>query len=53
MVHNLNRQPTLGSRAQFDAEPRIPELTLGMDVLHQLHLYIVSAQGNMYVTAAQ
>jgi predicted aspartyl protease len=53
MIHNLNRQPTLGSRAQFNADPRIPELTLGMDVLHQLHLYIVSGQGNMYVTSAQ
>ena len=53
MIHNVGREPTLGSRAQFNAEPRIPELTLGMDVLHQLHLYVVTAQGNMYVTAAQ
>ncbi|MGZ5928146.1 MAG: aspartyl protease family protein [Rhizomicrobium sp.] len=53
MIHNVGREPTLGSRAQFNAEPRIPELTLGMDVLHQLHLYVVPAQGNMYVTAAQ
>jgi hypothetical protein len=53
MIHNLNRQPTLGSRAQFNADPRIPELTLGMDVLHQLHLYIVYNQDNIYVTAAE
>lgn len=53
MVHNVGREPTLGSRAQFNAEPRIPELTLGMDVLHQLHLYFVSGQANLYVTAAQ
>jgi hypothetical protein len=53
MIHNVHREPTLGSRAQFDADPRIPELTLGMDVLHQLHLYVVSGQGNMYVTSAE
>ena len=53
MIHIVGREPTLGSRAQFNADPRIPELTLGMDVLHQLHLYVVTAQGNMYVTAAQ
>jgi hypothetical protein len=53
MTHNVNREPILGSRAQFNAEPPIPELTLGMDVLHQLHLYFVPGQGNIYVTTAE
>jgi hypothetical protein len=44
----------LGSRATFMADPRqrIPGLTLGMDVLHQLHLYVVQGQQTLYVTAA-
>jgi hypothetical protein len=52
MIHNLHREPTLGSRAQFQADPRIADLTLGMDVLRQLHLYIVYGQNNVYVTSA-
>ena len=40
----------LGSRAQ-SSDARIPDLTLGMDVLHQLHLYVVFGQKNLYVTA--
>jgi hypothetical protein len=53
MVHKMDRTPILGSRAQFNAEPRIPELTLGMDVLRQLHLYVVYGQNNVYVTSAE
>ena len=53
MTRNLHREPTLGSRAQFNAEPRIPELTLGMDVLRQLHLYVVYGQNNVYITSAE
>jgi hypothetical protein len=53
MIHNVNRTPILGSRAQFAAEPRIPSLTLGMDVLRQLHLYAVFGQEKLYVTAAK
>jgi Aspartyl protease len=53
MVYQLDKQPVLGSRAQFKAEPRIPDLTLGMDVLHQLHLYVVHGQEAMYVTSAK
>jgi hypothetical protein len=55
MLHNLNRTPILGSRAQFVADPRqrIPGLTLGMDVLQQLHLTIVYGQQKLYVTSAE
>jgi hypothetical protein len=54
MVHKLNRTPTLGSRAQFTADPadRIPDLALGMDVLRQLHLYAAFGQNKLYVTSA-
>ena len=47
----IRREKILGSNAQF-ADARIPDLTLGMDVLHQLHLYIVFGQKKIYVTAA-
>ena len=52
MTHNLHREATLGSRAQFKADPRIPALTLGMDVLRQLHIYVVYNQKSIYMTAA-
>jgi hypothetical protein len=52
MIHDLNRTPVLGSRATFSTRPDIPDLTLGMDVLEQLHLYIVPGQKNIYVTSA-
>jgi hypothetical protein len=55
MVHKINRTPILGSRAQFAATPadRIPDIALGMDVLHQLHLYAAFGQDKLYVTAAE
>ena len=53
MTHNLHKEAVLGSRAQFKADPRIPALTLGMDVLRQLHLYVVYGQNNIYMTAAE
>jgi hypothetical protein len=53
MVHNTRKEPVLGSRAQFKADPMIPALTLGMDVLRQLHLYVVYGQKNIYMTAAE
>ena len=53
MVRDLDRQPILGSRAQFASAPRIPDLTLGMDVLRQLHLYVVFGQETLYITAAK
>ena len=55
MVRRARRAATTGSRLQAADDPGdpVPELTLGMDVLHQLHLYIVFSQNKLYVTAAQ
>ena len=39
-----------GSLADAD---RIPDLTIGMDVLQHLHMYIVPRQAKVYVTAAE
>lgn len=50
MRHDLN-QAVLGSHSQF-ANERIPDLTIGMDVLHNLHMYVVPGQGRVYVTSA-
>ena len=47
-----NRDTVLGSRAQ-SADALIPELTIGMDVLSHLHLYVMPGQGKMFVTAAE
>jgi len=54
MVHPIHREPMLGSRAQFAATPadRIPDIALGMDMLHQLHLYAAFGQNQLYVTPA-
>ena len=43
------REKATGSRA--DSE-RIPDFTMGMDLLKFLHLYLVPGQGKVYVTAA-
>jgi hypothetical protein len=54
MVHRIDRTPTLGSKAHFDSAPgeRIPDLALGMDVLHQLHVYAAFGENKLYVTPA-
>jgi hypothetical protein len=44
-----DKELVLGSKAR-SADARIPDLVLGMDVLHQLHLYAVFGQGMLYVT---
>jgi hypothetical protein len=43
------RETALGSRADTE---RIPDFTMGMDLLQFLHLYFVPGQGKVYVTAA-
>ena len=43
------REASLETRADLE---RIPDFTMGMDFLKFLHLYIVPAQGKVYVTAA-
>lgn len=55
MVHPINRAPVLGSRATFASAgtPRIADLALGMDVLHQLHIYAAFSQNKLYVTPAE
>jgi len=55
MVRKTRRAATTGSRLQAADDPGdpVPELSLGMDVLHQLHLYIVFGQNKLYVTGAQ
>jgi hypothetical protein len=51
MVRNRDKTVTLESRAQSN-DPRIPDLTIGMDLLHQLHVYIAFGEKKLYVTAA-
>jgi len=51
MTHEISSGAVLGSWAR-SSDARLPDLTLGMDVLHQLHLYVVYGQKNLYVTAA-
>ena len=41
----------LGSQAR-SMDARIPDLVLGMDVLHHLHLYAVFGQKRLYITQA-
>lgn len=55
MVHVINRAPILGFRATFPTDPatRVPDLAIGMDVLHQLHMYAAFGENKLYVTAAQ
>jgi hypothetical protein len=52
MVPAEDRTPVLGTRAQF-VDARIPDLSIGMDVLQKLHMYVVLGQGKVYVTSAQ
>lgn len=51
LTHEINSGMELGSWAR-SGDAKLPDLTLGMDVLHQLHLYVVYGQKNLYVTAA-
>ncbi|MGH7868461.1 MAG: aspartyl protease family protein, partial [Candidatus Dormibacteraceae bacterium] len=52
MTHQINSGAVLGSWAR-SADAPVPELTLGMDVLHQLHIYVVYGQKTLYVTGAE
>lgn len=52
LIHQINSEMILGSWAR-SADATIPDLALGMDVLHQLHMYVVPGQGKIYVTSAQ
>lgn len=52
MRRDIDRELVLGTRAE-SAEERIPDLVIGMDVLHNLHMYIVPGQGRVYVTSVE
>lgn len=53
MSNQLSRAPALGSRlSDADETRRLPDLIIGMDVLHRLHLYIAYAEEKLYVTPA-
>ena len=52
LTHEINSELVLGSWAR-SADARVPDLSLGMDVLHQLHMYVVPGQGKVYVTSAE
>lgn len=51
-MHHVLDQAVLGTRALF-MNGRIPDLTIGMDVLQHLHMYVVPGQGRVYVTSAE
>jgi predicted aspartyl protease len=55
MLRDMDRTPILGSRALFEAgnSQRIPDLALGMDMLHQLHLYAAFGEKELFVTSAE
>jgi hypothetical protein len=52
MLRDADAALALGSKARL-TQTRIPDFTLGMDVLHQLHMYLVFGQKKLYVTANQ
>ena len=51
MIRAPHNNFTLGSRAQ-SATPPIPDLSIGMDVLSRLHIYIAFAEKKLYVSPA-
>ena len=50
-VVGADKEKMLGSQAR-SMDARIPDLVLGMDVLHHLHLYAVFGQKRLYITQA-
>ena len=48
-VTGSDKEKVLGSQAR-SADARIPDLVLGMDVLHHLHIYAVFGQKRLYIT---
>jgi predicted aspartyl protease len=54
MVRPAHRATMTGSRLPAASDPgeRIPDLALGMDVMHQLHVYAAFGQNKLYVTPA-
>jgi hypothetical protein len=53
-VRPAHKAVVTGSRLSAAPDPgeRIPDLALGMDVLHQLRIYAAFGQTKLYVTPA-
>lgn len=53
MNNKLSHGPPIGTRfSQDDEASRLPDLIVGMDILHRLHIYIAYKEENLYVTPA-
>lgn len=51
MKHMVNHPLPIGARIGSADEPRgLPDITVGMDILHHLHLYIAYGEEKLYVT---
>jgi hypothetical protein len=48
-IAGADKEKVLGSQAR-STDTRIPDLVLGMDVLHHLHIYAVFGQKRLYIT---
>lgn len=49
--NNMDRTELVGSRAKTERDlSTVPEMSLGMDVLRQLHLYMAFKEGKLYVS---
>jgi hypothetical protein len=55
LIQDYSKRPAHDRQLQpgFRVEERIPDLTVGMDVLQQLHMYVVPGQSRVYVTTAE
>lgn len=54
MNRNADRSPIARSRSlRHNADLRLPELSLGMDVLRRLHLYIAFGENALYIAPAR
>jgi hypothetical protein len=55
LIQNFSMRPSLSReqhiRGALVPNERIPDLSIGMDVLQHLHLYVVPGQGKIYLTA--
>ena len=54
MIRKARKASVTGSRLQAADDPGdpIPDLALGMNVLHRMHIYAAFGQGKLYVTPA-
>ena len=52
LIRKQDKEKALGSKAQL-TDARLPDFTIGMDVLQHLHMYTMPDQGKIYVTVAE